>query len=175
MKNYLTAQNYPYTSMNILTKSTEKESQHGTRLPLTEKNLEIHTKQFPACKDARRRNAKLFVKNQQPYVAMELQLMEERAKEISALIENNTNNSIHSTMKSQKWYHRLGLWIKSDKIKRLSKRSTMIDDTSPCDSGIASMNSSNSKLSKLSSRPSLPIHRKKFLALRYSEMAIAPS
>lgn len=69
------------------------------RLPLTEKNLEIHTQQYPPCKEARRRHARLYVKHQQPFVTKELQLMAERTQEIHSLIQT-------CPPLKKKWYQR---------------------------------------------------------------------
>ncbi|KAI8075629.1 hypothetical protein BDF21DRAFT_495131, partial [Thamnidium elegans] len=53
--------------------------------PLTEENLALHTKNFPPCKDARRRNTRLFVQDQKPLILLQIKLEKQRLQEIELL------------------------------------------------------------------------------------------
>lgn len=99
--------------------------------------------QFPPCKDARRRNARLFVENQRPVIEMELILEEQREQEIASFVpisqgeeEERQQQRIQFTdpfegggqqQKQQKkyknWLKRLTHWIRLDSIKHNNERS----------------------------------------------------
>lgn len=84
--------------------------------------------QFPPCKDARRRNARLFVENQRPVIEMELILEEQREQEIASFVpisqgEEEERQQQQQQKKYKNWLKRLTHWIRLDSIKHNNERS----------------------------------------------------